>query len=481
MSKYDYFVIFAEMRTGSNFLEANLNMFDGIACLGEAFNPHFIGYPDSADVLGITQPAREADPQALIDRIKAAPGLNGFRFFNNHDARVLDIALTDPRCAKIVLTRNPVDSFVSWKIATATGQWKLTNATHAKTETVPFDAAEFEAHLAALQQFQTLILNTLQRSGQTAFHVAYEDLQDVAVMNGLVRWLGVDSEITSLNKKLKKQNPMPMADKVANFEQMEQALARMDRFNLSRTPNFEPRRGPMIPTYIAAANSPLLYLPLKSGPNVAVQDWLSALDGVTPADLRTGFGQKTLRDWQRAHVEHRSFTVIRHPVVWAHTAFCDRILATGPGSFAEIRATLRKVHGVNVPDGGPVPETGVVYDLKAHRLAFLAFLRFLRNNLSAQTAVRTDAAWASQSSLLQGMAEFGVADVVARETGLRGHLAWLAGQIGRTTMPPLPAVTDPYAARLAAIYDDAVEMAAQDAYGRDYDAFGFGPLSRSDA
>ena len=464
------------MRTGSNFLEANLNMFDGVACLGEAFNPHFIGYPNSSDVLGLTQPQREADPQALIDRVKAAPGMNGFRFFNDHDSRVLDIALTDPRCAKIVLTRNPVDSFVSWKIAQSTGQWKLTNVTHAKSQQVPFDAAEFEAHMAALQAFQTLILNTLQRSGQTAFYVAYEDLQDVAVMNGLVRWLGVDSQITGLNKKLKKQNPDPMADKVANFAQMEQALARMDRFNLSRTPNFEPRRGPLIPTYVAAARSPLLYMPLKSGPTAAVQGWLAALDQVTAADLQTGFSQKTLRDWLRQHPGHRKFTVVRHPVVWAHTAFCERIVAGGKGSFAEIRATLRKVHGVDVPDGGAVPETDVVYDMTAHRTAFLAFLKFLRNNLSAQTSVRTDAAWATQLSLLQGMADFGVADVIARESSLRGDLARLAGQIGRTTMPPLADQTDPWAARLASIYDEQVEQAAQDAYGRDYEAFGFGPL-----
>ena len=144
------------MRTGSNFLEANLNSFDGLACHGEAFNPHFIGYPNQDTILGLTQKQRDAEPQGLIDAIKAAPGLNGVRFFNDHDSRVLDICLTDPRCAKVILTRNPVDSFVSWKIAAATGQWKLTNVTHAKTQKVTFDPAEFEDHLSALQEFQVL-------------------------------------------------------------------------------------------------------------------------------------------------------------------------------------------------------------------------------------------------------------------------------------------------------------------------------------
>ena len=33
------FVMFAGMRTGSNFLEANLNALPGVSCLGEVFNP----------------------------------------------------------------------------------------------------------------------------------------------------------------------------------------------------------------------------------------------------------------------------------------------------------------------------------------------------------------------------------------------------------------------------------------------------------
>lgn len=74
---FDYFVVFAEMRTGSNFLETNLNAFDGLTCHGEAFNPHFIGYPNSGEILGVTQAMREADPVRLIQEIKAQPGVLG--------------------------------------------------------------------------------------------------------------------------------------------------------------------------------------------------------------------------------------------------------------------------------------------------------------------------------------------------------------------------------------------------------------------
>jgi LPS sulfotransferase NodH len=465
MAKFDYFVVFAEMRTGSNFLEANINSFDGLKCHGEAFNPHFIGYPNSPDLLGVTQSQRDSDPKRVINAIRADTELGGFRFFNDHDSRVLDIVLPDPRCAKIILTRNPVESYVSWRIAAATGQWKLTNVKHAKTEQVRFRPAEFEDHLETLQAFQVKLLNALQKTGQTAFYVAYEDLQDIEVMNGMAAFLGSAARIDSLDKKLKKQNPEPIEDKVSNFAEMEKTLARLDRFNLTRTPNFEPRRGPAIPTIIAAPKSPLLYLPIRSGPELAVRDWMIALDG---GALVEGFGQKTLRDWKSARPGHRSFTVLRHPVARAHAAFCDKILDTGPGTFTEIRENLRKSFHVPLPAGAPGPD----YDDTAHRAAFLAFLKFLKSNLAGQTNLRVDPAWASQTAILQGFAGFVTPDLILREATLAQDLVILSGQIGLLHAPVI-GPTDPHAERLSRIYDADVETATRDAYSRDYMAFGF--------
>ncbi len=471
MTKFDYFVVFAEMRTGSNFLEANINSFNGLQCHGEAFNPHFIGYPNSTDILGITQPMREADPQRLIATIKEhSAGLGGFRYFSDHDPRVLDPMLSDPRCAKIVLTRNPVESYVSWKIAKETGQWKLTNVKHAKSGKVSFDAAEFERHLSQLQAFQVELLGALQRSGQTAFYVDYEDLQDVDVMNGLAAYLGCPNRIDGLDKKLKKQNPEDMADKVSNFDKMEAALARLDRFNLNRTPNFEPRRAAVIPTYVACPDSALIYLPIKSGPEPVVRAWMAGLDGKPETALIENFTQKTLRQWKRGHPGHRSFTVLRHPLARAHAAYCDKIVPVDGGGFVEIRDTLRKGLGLPIPK-----DPADSLDPAVHRAGFLAFLGFLKSNLSAQTSLRVDASWASQLTILQGMAGMMLPDMILREDRLSDDLAVLAAGIGKGVMPALPDVTDPHVDRLTTIYDTDIEQAGVDAYQRDYIAFGFGP------
>ncbi len=467
--RFDYFVVFAEMRTGSNFLEANLNAFPGLVCHGEAFNPHFIGYPNSTEILGISQDMRDADPAQLIETIRRQDGvLGGFRYFHDHDPRVLDLCLNDLRCAKIILTRNPVDSYVSWKIAKATGQWKLTNVKKRRDSKARFDRAEFERHVGALQDFQVTLLNGLQKTGQTAFYVAYEDLLDLDVMNGLGRWLGQGDQLDALDDKLKKQNPAPVSEKVENFAEMEQALARLDRFNLARTPNFEPRRNAVVPSYVAAAQSPLLYLPVRSSPEAEVLRWLAALDGVTESDLQSGFSQKTLRQWKKNNTGFRSFTVLRHPVARAHAAFCDKILSTGPGSFAKIRKTIQKNFKLPLPD--VVDES---YDAGTHRTCFIGFLDFVKANLAGQTGVRVDAAWASQSHVLQGFADLAPPDFILREDEMDTMLPFVAARVGHANAP-VPDIADSTApVPLQAIYDDEIEQRVSNIYQKDYVSFGF--------
>lgn len=468
---FDYFVVFAEMRTGSNFLETNLNAFDGIECHGEAFNPHFIGYPNKTEMLGLTQAERDEVPERLIGAVKGqSRGIGGFRYFHDHDPRILDLMLDDPRCAKIILTRNPVESYVSWKIAQATGQWKLTNVKRRRDSKITFDPAEFELHVGRLQAFQVFLLNRLQAAGQTAFYLAYEDLQSIEVMNGLARYLGCDARLEALDASLKKQNPEPLESKVENFAEMERALAGLDPFNLTRTPNFEPRRGAAVPGFVSGARAPLLYMPVRSGPEAEVCAWLAALDAVPVETLPTKLNQKALRQWMRRKGGHRRFTVLRHPVARAHAAFCDKILIKGPGCYRDIRRTLRNFHKLPIPQG----ELDESYDRDAHRQAFAAFLRFLKANLAGQTGIRMDAHWATQAAVLEGLADFAPPDMVVRENEMAGYLTALARQVGYSKAPaPLPAPeTGPFP--LAEIYDAEIEALTRDAYLRDYLTFGFG-------
>ncbi len=446
------------MRTGSNFLEANLNAMPGIACHGEAFNPHFIGKLNQDEAFGITLALREIDPLLLLRRMREqTEGIAGFRYFHDHDPRILPNVLADPLCAKIILTRNPIESYVSWKIAQATGQWKLTDAKRLKTAKARFDAIEFAAHLAQLQAFQLRLLHGLQTSGQTAFYIDYEDINDTDVLNGLARYLGVKGELAAPDGKLKKQNPEALSDKVENPEEMAAALTRLDRFNLARTPNFEPRRAPAIPSFMAAGAA--LYMPVRGGPEAEVAQWLAGLGRVTE-----DFTQKTLRQWLRKNSPHRSFTVLRHPVARAHAGFCSHILT---GVLPHIREGLIKSYKL------ALPSVGATLPLGEHRRVFIDFLRFLKLNVAGQTGVRLDPRFASQTAVLQGFAQFQGPDLVLREDSLPMGLGFLAAEIG-VACPALPSIPDPSMALLAQIYDEEVEEATRDAYARDYMGYGFG-------
>ncbi|MFZ1468979.1 MAG: nodulation protein NodH [Paracoccaceae bacterium] len=450
------------MRTGSNFLEANLNTLPGVACLGEVFNPHFIGKKDQTEMFGVDLALREQDPRLLLRRLRdKTPGMVGFRYFHDHDPRILTDLLDDPTCAKIILTRNPVDSYVSWKIAQATGQWKLTNAKNLKTAQARFDPVDFERHMDSLQAFQVRLMHGLQTSGQTAFYIDYDDIQDLGVLNGLAAWLGVEGRLNAPDDKLKKQNPDEILDKVTNPAEMEAALARLDRFNLSRTPNFEPRRPAAIPSFVAVEGAGLLFMPIRSGPEAHVQAWMVRLGR---GGLIGDFVQKSLRQWKKQHAGHRSFTVLRHPLLRAHQAFLNQIVT---GKLADHRATLMRSQQADLPPPGQP-----FLDIDQHRQAFAAFLRYAKLSVAGQSGQKVAPHWASQTAILQGFAGFQGPDLVIREDRLAEGLAYLAAELGLTDAPP--ALADHVATEaLAQIWEPALDEAAQEAYARDYMGFGF--------
>ncbi|MCT8331360.1 nodulation protein NodH [Albidovulum sediminis] len=459
--RFDCFVILASMRTGSNLLEESLNSLTGLTCHGEAFNPRFVGGPRKEEVLGLTLEERDADPGLMLDRIAAAEGLNGFRYFPDHDPRAFDRFMRDPRCAKIVLTRNPLESYVSLKIARQTGQWKLGRARDHKAGSITFDGPEFEAYLEELMGFQLQVLRLLQTTGQTAFHLDYEDVRDPAVLTGLAAYLGLAAESVKPSTRLVKQNTAGLDELVENHGAMEQALTRIDPFNLHRVPNLEPRRGPGIPGFIASARAPLLFMPVHGGPTARVVDWMARLGGGVERD----FTQKTLRDWMRTRPGHRSFTVLSHPVARAHRAFAELLQNAAT---AEFRDYLKRAHGLDLPRPNARGDIGA----REHRRAFLGFLKFLRATLNGQASIRPDPAWASQSALVTGFGQFAPPGLILHEEALEDGLAHLAGSLGMAMidLPPAAPETD-----LAGIYDAEVEKAARAAYPRDYLVFGFGP------
>lgn len=473
---FDYFVVLAGMRTGSNLLEEQLAAMPGVVSHGELFNPHFFGKPEVKTLWGLSMQARDSDPLRVIGAMRASgAGLHGFRLFYDHDARAIDQVLRDPKAAKIILTRRPIDSYVSLKIARKTGQWWLGDMTSARAAKVPFDSEEYADFLNDLSEFQTRINHTLQTTGQTAFHIGYDDLSDDDVLAGLGRFIGAEGPPDAAKVKAKVQNPTPVMARLTNPKVAEEALRGLSTPDLGRIQVYEPDRGPGLRFFRVCKNAPLLYMPIRGAGIDPIPDWLRAVD--PEGETEGGMTQKDLRRWKRQHAGHRSFTVLRHPLPRAHDAFCRFVLPHDVENYSDIRAALIAQYDLTLPNEYSPDD----WDIDRHRSAFLGFLKFLTGNLGGQTALRVDNTWATQTMLLHAIGQFAVPDHVVRDGGMTAALERLSSEVGLETprMTGRFDVADPHP--LAEVVTPNIEKAAEAAYRRDFVMFGFDRWSADQA
>lgn len=466
MNRFIGFILFAEMRTGSNFLQESLNRYPGLTCHGEAFNPSFVGQEGCETLLGIHKSRRDSDPDALLGRIVGQKGgIGGFRFFHDHDPRILERVLSDKRIAKVFLNRDPLETYVSWKIATETGQWKLTDPRHRRRAKVRFDAPEFDAMRQRHGAFRRKIRRQLVLSGQVAFEIDYSEVGDPEVLNGLAAFLGSTERPSGRAPRLVRQNPEPLEQKVANHGEMMAWLAASG----DAPPAPEPPQGAALPTFVATPHSPLLFMPLKGGPEGSIRHWMAAMERTESAGLLTGFDDRALRRWKNRNKRSVSFTLVRHPVERAFSVFERYLLIPGPKRFDTVRQRLEADLGIALPEHAAVGGAG----LDVLHKGFLGFLSLVRSNLSGCSDLRTDPAWSSQAVLVEALSAALAPDMILRSDRIAIGLMQLCQQIGRTTMPTFELLAEDRHPALADIYDQEIEAAARSAYGRDYMAFGF--------
>ncbi len=465
------------MRTGSNLFEQNIQLFDSFSSHGELFNPHFIGFLNKHEAFGVTMPEREIKPQKLLNRMvsKEKDTLPGFRLFSDHDPRVLEHCLNDPECAKIVLTRNPLDSFVSHAIAQATDQWKLTDVSKRKKAKIHFDFLEFKAYLNRLDLFLGQIKSTLQKNGQSAFPLAYDDLNNLDVYNGLAQYLGSDEELKQLGDKIVRQNPEGLVDKVENYDEMIEQVRLLDLLGSEVIPVTEQARNPGSKNFVAGADVPLLFMPMQKGEYPDVAEWVKAHQ--THGQLQTEMNQKQLNEWLSAMSVRKSFTILRHPLERAYHAFYKHIFSSGDDLFPWIRTTLENNYGMELP-GKAMTETpnrtvleNSGYGVKEHQSAFLGFLKFLKGNLQGQTRARVDQSWASQNSILQGYCRLVFPDVIIRHENIAEELHRIETDMGLPHVA-LDTQESSQCFTLTDVYCEEMDVISRDVYNRDYVMYG---------
>ncbi|MEM7525324.1 MAG: sulfotransferase family 2 domain-containing protein [Pseudomonadota bacterium] len=463
-----YFAIFGSMRTGSNLLERTLHQYKSLIGLGELFNQHFIGKPKQTEAFGATLAERNLDPVGFLEKVIAAhPGqIPGFRIFDGHDARMLDHAARDPHCARIVLSRDPVDSFVSQRIAQETDQWMLRKEENRRLAKIRFDPEEFETYRARLEDHYARVRRAMRAAGRPAFEIAYDDLLDVDVLNGAARYAGANEEKTDVAEKIARQNPAALADKLTNPEAAAPYARTGHVSPASPRPRFR-----ALDDLIVSRGVELVFAPAPGALDNAATKFI---EGVETA---VGAGDKALvQGLKQAQAERRRrrgafvFSIVRHPATRLRDVFERLVLQSGASPFGDVREALVRDYGA--------PDAAICLTSRdAAGESFDAFMRFVEDSLANRAAAPLHPAWAPQATLLAAYGEVCPIDFIARAERIEADAAYVLQRLGVEDDGALASALRAEAEAPSLIeMTEAREAAARHVHALDFNRLGFGAI-----
>ncbi len=477
------FVMFGAMRTGSNLLESYLNQYDGLMCHGELFQRSFIGTLGRTEFLGIDIEARNENPQRLLEAVRKAnpKKITGFRMFGEHDQKVMETVLQDRFCAKIILTRDPVESFVSLQIALITKQWLVSDIAHRKEVQIHFDLEEYATYLKGRTAFYDKISDALTISEQPFFEIDYSMLGDVENINRLAAFIGYRKPKTWLAQPIKRQNPGTLASKISNIEEVRAAL---------ESPCLHSEEPPILTPVLESdtdtsrayfcQNLPLAFGPQPAVPDGGVRKWLETYNKRAPEN---GYTSHRFAEWQAHTPKSVFFTVTRHPVARAYNAFMNKIFATSEGAYTAIRKDLEQQYGLILPQAKIAPEHNRAalerrgYGLEEHRINFKLFLIFVEANLGNKTKIRQDGKWQLQTEIIRRYQIMHPEVVVLSWENMQTGLRYLENRLDIPRPFFREKEEDPrFSFPLSDVYDAETEALTRAAYGADYDALNYGDL-----
>ena len=233
------FVVLAAPRTGSNWLCTLLDSHPEVLCHHEIFNPEGLHYSlrlrDGSFDLG-TVAERDRAPEAVLERVwQESRGHRavGFKLNRGQDERVFRRVLADPGVRTILLRRrNRIRTFVSEAIAERTGQWESYGGSGTEAGAGPrrlvVEAAALRAGVARNERYYEELESALRAGGRPHLSLVYERLADEEERRRMLRFLDVAERPELLKGGTRKQNPYPLSETIANFEQLARELRGSD-------------------------------------------------------------------------------------------------------------------------------------------------------------------------------------------------------------------------------------------------------------
>ena len=218
------FLLLGEGRSGTTLLREELNLrWKEIDAKGEVFSPDHRDQSASFE-------------QLVRDGFTANQGASivGFKLFSTHATEQQFSAMLqlDGMRAIIIRRRNPLRRYVSEEIAKQTGRWTQSRS-NLPLETIPLAARRITVDIRHLERVLQVSEDRYREFDRLTFLVPsigvwYEDL--VADLNGELRrianFLGAGEPARENPPRLVRQNPEPLTDLIANYNEVSRFLHR---------------------------------------------------------------------------------------------------------------------------------------------------------------------------------------------------------------------------------------------------------------
>jgi LPS sulfotransferase NodH len=222
------FSIVAAQRTGSNLLERSLDHLNDVTCHGELFNGEFLGFhhAEGKEFAGYERSEierRDGDLAAyVLATISASPKpIVGYRIFQDHNIEALKNTIYNRDIKKVVLRRNLLESFISFKMASSTNQWiVLQQGSRKEAAKVKFVLQEFLVFAARHSLYYNEIYQVLSSTDQAFVSIDYSQIKEPPMANKIARFIGSADAFESVPELTLKQNTRSLRNSVDNFDEM---------------------------------------------------------------------------------------------------------------------------------------------------------------------------------------------------------------------------------------------------------------------
>ncbi|HSI57059.1 MAG TPA: hypothetical protein VLA16_05865 [Ideonella sp.] len=221
------FVLIGMMRSGSNFIERQLNLLPDVRCHGELFNPAFIGFSHESGKSHVgyqrTDTAlRAADELAFLKKVDAACDreIMGSRLFLDHSAPMTARILYDPAIRKVVLSRNLLEAYVSLTTAQETGVWLTTDSPKDKPKPAKVEMHKLMTFALRQSLYYNDIQTVLNQTGQTYLQIDYNEIKDLGKLNEVARFIGSKHQFETVVEPIQKQNPGTLEERILDYPKL---------------------------------------------------------------------------------------------------------------------------------------------------------------------------------------------------------------------------------------------------------------------